>query len=148
VFELYFPVSREKADTVADLISMDTYTGLGEKVLVIDDVEEQRTIASALLSRLNYDVHSVESGEAAIAYLKNEKVDILVLDMIMDPGIDGLETYAKIIESHPGQKAVIASGYAENKRVKETQQLGAGAYIRKPYTLEKIGLAIRAELDR
>ena len=71
-----------------------------------------------------------------------------MLDMIMDPGIDGLETYAKIIEIHPGQKAVIASGYAESRRVKETQHLGAGAYIRKPYTLEKIGMAIRAELDR
>jgi two-component system, cell cycle sensor histidine kinase and response regulator CckA len=122
--------------------------GMGEKVLVIDDVEDQRAIASELLSRLNYEVHAVESGEAAVDFLAKEKVDILVLDMIMDPGIDGLETYAKIIQTHPGQKAVIASGYAENKRVKETQKLGAGAYVRKPYTLEKIGMAIRAELDR
>jgi len=66
----------------------------------------------------------------------------------MDPGIDGLETYAKIIEIHPGQKAIIASGYAENKQVNETQKLGAGAYIRKPYTMENIGVAIRKELDR
>jgi DNA-binding NtrC family response regulator len=117
-------------------------------VLVIDDVEEQRTIASALLSQLNYQVHTAESGEAAIAFLKNESVDILVLDMIMDPGIDGMETYSKIIERHPDQKAIIASGYAENKRVKKTQDLGAGDYIRKPYTLEKIGMAIRKELDR
>jgi signal transduction histidine kinase len=148
VFELYFPVTREKVDTVAEHIDMDNYMGMGEKVLVIDDVEEQRTIASALLSRLHYVVHAVDSGEAAIAFLSKEKVDILVLDMIMDPGIDGLETYAKIIESHPGQKAVIASGFAENQRVKDTQQLGAGTYIRKPYTLEKIGMAVRAELDR
>jgi signal transduction histidine kinase/ActR/RegA family two-component response regulator len=148
VFELYFPVTREKPDTVADHIDMQTYMGMGEKVLVIDDVEDQRAIASELLSRLNYEVHAVESGEAAVDFLAKEKVDILVLDMIMDPGIDGLETYAKIIQTHPGQKAVIASGYAENKRVKETQKLGAGAYVRKPYTLEKIGMAIRAELDR
>jgi two-component system cell cycle sensor histidine kinase/response regulator CckA len=147
VFELYFPVTREKPVIADDHIDLGTYLGKGEKVLVIDDVEEQRTIATALLTRLNYQVHAVESGEAAIAFLEKEKADILVLDMIMDPGIDGLETYAKIIETHPGQKAVIASGYAENRRVKETQQLGAGAYIRKPYTLEKIGMAIRAELE-
>lgn len=148
VFELYFPVTREKPVIADDRIDLGTYLGKGEKVLVVDDVEEQRTIATALLTRLNYQVHSVESGEAAIAFLEKEKADILVLDMIMDPGIDGLETYAKIIETHPGQKAVIASGYAENRRVKETQHLGAGAYIRKPYTLEKIGMAIRAELER
>ena len=127
---------------------MPRYVGNREKILVIDDVEEQRIIASALLSQLNYEVHTVESGEAAVSYLKENHVDILVLDMIMDPGYDGLETYAKILERHPGQKAIIASGYAENKRVKETQQLGAGAYIRKPYTLENIGVAIREELDR
>ena len=134
-------------DAIEEHIHMDTYMGMKEKVLVIDDVEEQRIIASALLSRLNYQVYAVGSGEAAIAFLSKEKVDILVLDMIMDPGIDGLDTYTKIIETHPGQKAVIASGYAESTRVKMTQQLGAGTYIRKPYTLEKIGIAVRAELD-
>jgi CheY-like chemotaxis protein len=101
-----------------------------------------------LLSRLNYQARAVESGEAAITLLKKERFDILILDMIMDPGIDGLETYTRILDIHPGQKAIIASGYAENQRVKETQDLGAGAYVRKPYTIENIGLAIREELDR
>ncbi len=147
-FELYFPVTRENAEKEEAPVTLDDYRGLGEKVLVIDDVEEQRHIAAALLTRLNYRVKTIESGEAAVAYLNTYKADILVLDMIMDPGMDGLETYAKIIDIHPGQKAVIASGYAENERVTEAQKLGAGPYIRKPYTLEKIGLAIRQELDR
>jgi YesN/AraC family two-component response regulator len=88
----------------------------------------------------------VESGEKAVSFLKKQPVDILVLDMIMDPGMDGLDTYIKIIESRPGQKAVIASGYAENERVKNAQRLGAGPYIRKPYTLEKIALGLKDEL--
>jgi len=148
LFELFFPVTREKAEKQEAPNSLEDFSGMGEKVLVIDDVEEQRQIAAALLTRLNYQVHTIEGGEAAIAYLNNNTADILVLDMIMDPGIDGLETYAKIIDRHPGQKAVIASGYAENERVKEAQKLGGGPYIRKPYTLEKIAMAIRAELDR
>lgn len=147
-FVLYFPVTREKVEKVPEQIGLDTYLGMGEKVLVIDDVEEQRKIASALLSRLNYKVRTVESGEAAITLLKKECFDILILDMIMDPGIDGLETYTKILDIHPGQKAIIASGYAENQRVKEAQDLGAGAYVRKPYTIENLGLAIREELDQ
>ena len=80
--------------------------------------------------------------------MQSHTVDLLVLDMVMLPGIDGLETYRRIISQHPGQKAIIASGFSESGRVKSLQELGAGAYIRKPYTLEKIGLAVRRELDR
>ena len=76
------------------------------------------------------------------------QADLIVLDMIMDPGIDGLETYKRILKIHPDQKAVIASGYSETDRVREAQRLGAGDYIKKPYTIEKISTAIRAELAR
>ena len=72
----------------------------------------------------------------------------LVLDMIMDPGMDGLDTYRKIIEIHPGQKAIIASGFSETDRAKELQRLGAGTYIRKPFLLEKIGIAVKEELEK
>jgi len=114
----------------------------------VDDVAEQRQIATQILMRLNYKVHAVDSGEAAVEYLQDSQADILLLDMIMDPGIDGLETYRRISEFTPGQKAVIASGYAENERVKQAQALGAGPYIKKPYTIDKLGQAIHSELNR
>ena len=68
--------------------------------------------------------------------------------MIMPPGMNGLDTYREILKIAPDQKAVIASGYAQTERVYEAQRLGAGSYIKKPYMLEKIGLAVRSELDR
>ena len=101
-----------------------------------------------MLSKLNYVVSSVTNGEEAVQYIKNKSPDLVVLDMIMDPGIDGLDTYKRMIEIHPGQKAIIVSGFAETDRVKRLQGLGAGTYIQKPYTLEKIGVAVRSELDR
>ena len=79
---------------------------------------------------------------------KKKSADLLVLDMVMDPGLDGLETYRQIIKIHPGQKAIIVSGFFESARVKELQKLGAGTYLRKPFLLQKIGLAIRSELTR
>jgi DNA-binding NarL/FixJ family response regulator len=66
--------------------------------------------------------------------------------MIMEPGMDGLETYRKVLEINPGQKAVISSGFAENIRVKEALKLGAGAYVKKPYTAINLGTAVRKEL--
>jgi DNA-binding NtrC family response regulator len=68
--------------------------------------------------------------------------------MIMDPGMDGLDTYKKIIKMHPRQKAIIASGFSETDRVKEAQRLGAGVYVKKPYSLEKIGVSVRDELEK
>jgi YesN/AraC family two-component response regulator len=83
-----------------------------------------------------------------VAYLKEHKTDLMVLDMIMDPGMDGLDTYKKVLEIHPKQKAIIVSGFSESDRVKAAQALGAGAYVRKPYVIEKLGLAVKKELDR
>ncbi len=97
---------------------------------MVDDIAEQRDVASALLEKLGYRVHSVSSGEKAVEYLKGNKVDILILDMIMAPGIDGFETYRRILEIHPKQKAVIVSGFSETDRVREAQKLGAGPYIK------------------
>jgi len=147
VFELYLPATREPLSETDPYQTLSDCMG-NEQVLVIDDIPEQRRIAALMLQKLGYRVHAVESGEQAAEYLKDNSVDILVLDMIMDPGIDGCETYRRILTYHPGQRAVIASGYAESERIFEAQRLGAGPYIKKPYTLEKIGRAIRAELDR
>jgi DNA-binding NtrC family response regulator len=68
--------------------------------------------------------------------------------MIMDPGMDGLDTYKIILETHPGQKAIIASGFSETDRVKQVLSMGAGSYIKKPFLLEKIGLAVKEELEK
>ena len=147
-FTLYFPVTREELTAQKKKVPIEQYMGKGESVLVIDDIAEQRDIASTLLTRLGYQVHAVPSGEEAVSYLKENTADILVLDMIMPPGIDGLETYRRVLELNPKQKAILVSGFAETVRVKGAQKLGAGAYVKKPYLMEKIGVAIRDELNR
>ncbi len=146
-FTLYFPVTRKLVEKKSE-ISLKDCMGKGEEILVVDDVEEQRKIASGMLKELGYSVVSVPSGEEAVEYLTTNKVELLVLDMIMEPGMDGLDTYKKIIERHPGQKAIIASGFSETDRAKELQHLGGGAYIKKPFLLEKIGIAVKEELKK
>ncbi len=146
VFTLYFPATRNEKEEEPVGLDFHRLAGNGESILIVDDVEEQRFIASQMLKALAYSVETVSSGEEAVKYLKTEKADLLILDMIMDPGMDGLETYKKILEIHPGQKAVIASGFSETDRVKEAQSLGVGAYIKKPFLLEKLGSAVQKEL--
>lgn len=147
-FTLYLPVTRKKRAKDESLLPIEGYLGKGESILVVDDVEKQREIATGMLQKLGYSVTSVSSGEEAVEYMKNNSADLIVLDMIMDHGINGRETYERIIQFRPNQKAIIASGFSETGDVKAAQELGAGQYIKKPYTLEKIGIAVRDELKK
>lgn len=147
-FTLYFPLTRQQpAQDLVDL-SIDEYMGQGQSILVVDDMQEQRELVSQMLTTLGYAVAAVSSGEEAIGYLQTNPAELLVLDMIMKPGMDGLDTYRQVQKYHRGQKAIIASGYSETDRVLEAQRLGAGQYIKKPYTLKNIGLAVKQELEK
>jgi CheY-like chemotaxis protein len=143
-FYLYFPITRE----VIESAESSSLTGGTESLLIIDDDNLQRDVSQKILKKLNYKVTSVSSGENALKYLKENKADLLILDMIMPPGMDGAETYQKALEINPGQKAIIVSGYAETERVKLAISLGAGGFIKKPLTKKAIASAIRNELDR
>jgi two-component system, cell cycle sensor histidine kinase and response regulator CckA len=144
----FFPATREAASPISLEPSLDVYKGTGETILVVDDMNEQREIAAKIITQLGYIAKSVESGEKAVEFLEHEKADLLILDMIMDPGIDGLETYYRVKESNPHQKAIITSGYAETDRVRRAQRLGAGGYLKKPYTVHNLAVAIKTELGR
>ncbi len=147
-FTLYIPAAESVESREERNQPMSEVLGRGEQLLVVDDVKEQRDIAAAMLGKLGYQVSTVASGEEAIEHLRHEKAELVILDMIMDPGIDGLETYRQILDVNPTQKAIIASGYSESERVKTALQLGAGCYLKKPYGLKAIGTAVRRELDR
>jgi PAS domain S-box-containing protein len=146
--KIYFPATRARAAEHESRIDPSTLKGHGEKILVIDDIKEQLEIAKDMLDSLNYRTVVVGSGEEAVEYLKTNPCDLILLDMIMSPGMDGLETYKEILKNNPHQKAIVASGYSETDRVKEALRIGAGTYIKKPYTLGKIGIAVRTELEK
>lgn len=145
-FTLYFPVTQQEISEATHPATLENYIGNGQSILIVDDSSSQREIAMELLTNLNYFVKSVASGEEAVDYLKENSVDLLVLDMIMAPGIDGLETYKRILDFKPHQKAIITSGYSETNRVKGALAAGVKAYIRKPYSLEELGVAIKEAL--
>jgi len=144
-FSLYFPVSRDQETEVADTV--EKIEGGDETILIVDDDPIQRRVANQLLTRLGYDIHTVTSGEQAVDYVKEEPQDLLLLDMVMD-GIDGTETYKRILQFHPQQKALIFSGYAMTNRVRTALKLGAGGFISKPILLNSLAQAVRIELDK
>jgi len=142
-FYLYFPITRETADTPAP----DEIIGGSERILVVDDDIIQREVTLRLLTRLGYQAHAVTGGEEALTHLADHPQDLLLLDMIMPPGIDGTETFRRALEICPDQKAIILSGYAATDRVEKALQLGAHAFVRKPLSLAALASAVRRALD-
>jgi PAS domain S-box-containing protein len=144
-FYIYLPIIEY--DIVENDVKESVDIRGNEKILVVDDVAEQRELAATILSSLGYQMETVTSGEDAIEYFKKDNADVVILDMIMDPGIDGLDTYRKIIELHPGQQAIISTGFSETDRVKEAERIGVGKVIKKPYTMQMLATAIRDLVD-
>jgi two-component system cell cycle sensor histidine kinase/response regulator CckA len=145
-FDLYFPLSSNQNFQSISRRVMNDLIGNGERILVIDDEEFQREIARTTLKQLGYNVQTVGSGEEALEFVRSEPVDLLVLDMVFETGMNGVDTFAAIKEIKPQQKALVTSGFfylAEQARI---SSLGVNQYLHKPYSIAAMGRAIRQAL--
>jgi len=146
-FRIYLPVAESGAQLPIGMEPVPVQKGKGQMILLVDDDEQQRTIAKEILLYLGYRVHTAKCGEEAVQLLRDMEVELVLLDMLMPPGMDGLETYRKIREFRPGQKTIIVSGYSQSDRVKEALALGVGKYLQKPYSLTGISTAVTEVLQ-
>jgi len=147
-FDLYFPTNVtqnivEEKENENTALPTDT----NKHILVVDDEPQLRDIACKTLESIGYQVDSVCSGELAIKFVKDNPVDLVMLDMLMEPGMNGRQTYEEILKLYPDQKAIIASGFSESDDVKAAFQLGVGGFIKKPYSVARLGRAIEEALN-
>jgi PAS domain S-box-containing protein len=142
---LYFPITEKVAKPRPE--DIQDITGR-EHILVVDDVLQQRQIAARMLSSLGYEVTTKPSGEQAIEFLRHATVDLVILDMHMEGGIDGLETYQRMRQIDSEQACIISSGFPETERSHKALALGAIGTMKKPFSLEMLGRTTRMTLDR
>ena len=140
IFTLFFPVytNAENEQPQENTVPQPLKRGNGETILLVDDDAEQRSIGKSILTTLGYTIITTASGEEAVAFLREKSADLILLDMIMEPGMDGLETYQSILRIRPDQKVIIVSGYSETDRIKKAMDLGVRRYVKKPYGLEEL----------
>ena len=145
-FYIYLPISRLPINkTVADTLPHGT-----ERVLIVDDDAPQVQVLVSLLDVLGYKATGAHSGEEAVRLVRDEKreFDLVILDMILEGGMDGLDTFAELRKIRPRLKAVLISGFTKAARnIARAQQMGAGAYLRKPLTIDRVARVVRNELD-
>lgn len=125
---------------------MEWIQGNGEHVLVVDDDHSVRSVIINILEYLGYSSAAVTSGEEAVRYLERNPAHLVMLDMQMSPGLNGRETYEKILAINPDQPAILVSGYAESREIEQALKLGASRFIKKPFTLQELGVAIQSAL--
>jgi FixJ family two-component response regulator len=121
--------------------------GTGALVLVVDDEEGVRESLRFLLDR-HFRVRTVSSGESALRVLREEPVDVVLLDLTM-PGLGGVETLAKIREVDDAVEVVIVTGYGSYQTAVDALRLRAFDYITKPVNSERVlSIVRRAEESR
>ncbi len=146
LFEVYLPTTDKQPPRCAQSKLKGLNIGQGEMILLVDDEWEQNLILQQMLDVLGYKTHSVASGEEGIEYIRRQSVDLILLDMIMGDGLNGRETYEKILRVRPEQKAIIISGYLDKEEVKKAKDLGISIFLEKPVTLPAMSQAIRQTL--
>lgn len=147
-FDLYFPVHAGFLDKEQGVHPDPSVShGEGERILVVDDEAEQRSIAEMMLHQLGYIPETVDSGEKAVDRLERTPFDLVILDMIMPSGIGGLETYRRIQKIHQGIPTILASGYADTEDIRLALEAGASTFLQKPYSVAALSSALRDALD-
>ncbi len=126
----------------ADAVIPQSLPGI-DTVLVVDDDEMQRDITGRMVMALGCAPVTASSGEEAVEYLREHRVDLVLLDMIMEPGMNGRQTLEEILSFKPKQKTLIVSGFADNKEVKKACVLGKTELVKKPFTLADLASAMK-----
>lgn len=150
LFRVYLPlasVNRKEKNLDQDTKGCLKKDRADQKLLIVDDEPQLRDIATQMLQALGYTVKAVASGEEALELLAKNNMDLIILDMLMDPGMNGLQTFQAIRKLKPRQKAIIASGFSESDDIKEALRLGAKRFIKKPYTMQTLDTTILEALN-
>lgn len=108
-----------------------------KNILVIDDSSFSRKILRKILEALSYEVTEASDGMTALEAFTMQNPDAVLLDLNMS-GMTGLDVLTKLIEINPNAKIVIATADIQESTQKIAMDIGASAYIFKPFTEEKV----------
>lgn len=145
-FHVYLPVSCAETESCPRrAVNRPVSTG---NILVVDDEEIVRSVAETTLTKLGYRVTSATSGEEAVQVLQQAKddggsFDLVILDLTMPGGIDGVETHKRMRQVEPCLCAIVSSGYANSSVMANYRNHGFAGAIEKPYTFTRLAETVQ-----
>jgi CheY-like chemotaxis protein len=147
VFHVYLPAVAAEEDGHGDMLPDEAPLGLGENVLLVDDEDDMRRTAAAMLRRLGYKAEAFASASDALAAFRQSpaRYDLVVTDLAM-PSVTGLEFAAEIRRAHPGIPIVLVTGFAGNLTEKSLREIGFNELLLKPLTMNSLGRVVHRVL--
>jgi len=147
VFKLYFPVLKQEPHRAdSDKEEKKRSNGGKETILVVDDEVDILKIGKAVLQKFGYTVITAKNGEEAVQVFSRKTVDSVILDVGM-PGMGGIDCLKNLLAIDQQAKVLISSGYVASNYVEEALNLGAKAFLSKPYRIQHLLETVREVLD-
>ncbi len=147
-FKVYLPISEAPATAENAPLPTPPASRGGETVLLVEDEEAVRHLASTILTRQGYTVLTAESGTAALRVLENHDgpVHLLLTDVIM-PEMNGRDLFARLSPHYPDLKVLFMSGYTDNVIAHQGVMDPGVSFIQKPFSVQGLAARVRAVID-
>jgi two-component system, cell cycle sensor histidine kinase and response regulator CckA len=142
-FKIYLPAVIDPADEVAPVHRRGEVRGGSETILLVDDEDSVRKLASVVLRARGYTVVEARDGLEALESMKERPVDLVVSDVMM-PGLKGTELAQRLKAERPGLPVMLMSGYAE-EAIRE--EIGGVQFLGKPFASAELLEIVRRMLD-
>src|SRR3954471_7818729 len=120
---------------------------MSPRVLLVDDESNIRRMVSALLQSDGFDTVEAADGNEAMTRLVEDSPDVVLLDLMMPPGPDGLATLEQVRKRAPHVPVVMMSGKANLADAVRAMKLGAFQFLEKPLTPESVIVTLRSALE-
>ncbi|MCG6929952.1 MAG: response regulator [Desulfofustis sp.] len=145
VFDVYLPATQEGVTQGSG--SGRAVGGSGETILLVDDETEQNETMQNMLNNIGYKTFAVNNSDEALGFLRSCRIDLVILDMVMENDMSGCQLYEKMLAINPEQKAIVISGYSGDQERTRAQELGIVHFLEKPATLPEVSRVIRQVLS-
>ncbi len=143
-FQIFLPVNKKeiKKESEKKVAKVD-YLNKKLKILFMEDDEAIQDLVIDLCKVLGHEAVIAKNGEEAIKKYKEEKFDIVILDLTIKGGMGGEECIKELKKIDPDVKAIVYSGYSESEILKNYWKYGFRAVLKKPFTLNELKEAIK-----
>lgn len=143
---LYLPASPETSETDEEITEVQSMPTGSESILVVDDNEELLKVTTSMLKMFGYQVFCAHNGTEALQLLHSDRrFNLLLSDIVMPNGINGIELAREATQLHSGIKILLTSGYAD-EALQRHQAVGEFPIIDKPFGLTDLAHRIRSIL--
>jgi two-component system, response regulator, stage 0 sporulation protein F len=119
---------------------------VANKVLVVDDQFGIRVLLQEVLQREGFEVFQAPNGQTALEIVQKHQPDLILLDMKI-PGMDGLEILRNIRKLELDTKVIMMTAYGELDLIQEAMEMGALAHFTKPFDIDELRQAVKAQLS-